>query len=339
MRRRCTTLAALLLAGSVHAQSLPSLAIDPSRISVSGLSSGAAMAVQLQVAYSSLFSAAGVVAGVPYGCADSTAWPRLFTATAICMDLPGDFVPFQGPPRAQAAIAAVQAAFDAGGIDDPGLLRRHRVYLFSGTADRTVPGAVMDAVHDFYRHWLPEQAIARVADIAAGHGFVTDGVGQDCAVTASPYLNDCGYDTAGALLAHLHGGPLRAPVEGASTEVFDQRPHGAAMAGMADEGFVYVPPACRDGTGCALHVVLHGCRQQAGAVGRRFVDGAGYLRWAAGNDIVLLFPQVRASRAWPVGDNPRGCWDWWGFSARRYAERDAPQMRAIVSMVRALGGP
>lgn len=40
--------------------------IDKSKITVSGISSGAAMAAQLQVAYSKLFSGAGLVAGRKY---------------------------------------------------------------------------------------------------------------------------------------------------------------------------------------------------------------------------------------------------------------------------------
>jgi hypothetical protein len=46
---------------------LPSLTIDPSEVSVSGLSSGGFMAVQAHVAYSATFKrGAGVVAGGPY---------------------------------------------------------------------------------------------------------------------------------------------------------------------------------------------------------------------------------------------------------------------------------
>jgi poly(3-hydroxybutyrate) depolymerase len=48
---------------------LRSYNVDSSRISVSGISSGGFMAVQLHVAYSSLFKGVGVVAGGPYYCA------------------------------------------------------------------------------------------------------------------------------------------------------------------------------------------------------------------------------------------------------------------------------
>lgn len=53
------------------AEALPRLQADLSRCSVSGLSSGAFMAVQLHLAHASMFSGAGIVAGGPYRCAQS----------------------------------------------------------------------------------------------------------------------------------------------------------------------------------------------------------------------------------------------------------------------------
>ena len=50
--------------------SLPALKLDPARAAVAGLSSGAYMAGQAQLAYPELFPNAALVAGGPYGCAD-----------------------------------------------------------------------------------------------------------------------------------------------------------------------------------------------------------------------------------------------------------------------------
>src|SRR5947207_7596243 len=53
---------------------VPSLAaygIDLQQTSVSGVSSGAGMAVQIHVAHSSIMRGIGVIAGVAYDCADS----------------------------------------------------------------------------------------------------------------------------------------------------------------------------------------------------------------------------------------------------------------------------
>ena len=60
-------LAAMLVAGGASATDapakLPSLKIDPARVTVAGLSSGAYMATQAQVAYPDVFHGAALVAG------------------------------------------------------------------------------------------------------------------------------------------------------------------------------------------------------------------------------------------------------------------------------------
>jgi poly(3-hydroxybutyrate) depolymerase len=80
--------------------------------------------------------------------------------------------------------------------------------------------------------------------------------------------------------------------------------------------------------------VFHGCRQGAATLGERFVSEAGYNRWADTNRLIVLYPQVGASW-WPY--NPRGCWDWWGYTGAQYATKDAPQIRAVLAMVERLG--
>src|SRR6267143_814326 len=65
------------------ADTLPALGADPSKTSVSGLSSGAFMAVQYQVAFSGSVIGAGVVAGGPYYCAAA----GFLSFTPICMGM------------------------------------------------------------------------------------------------------------------------------------------------------------------------------------------------------------------------------------------------------------
>ena len=65
-------LAALITVQAVAAP-LPQLMLDRAQTTVSGLSSGGYMAVQLHVAWSSLFHGAGVIAAGPYYCAQGTA--------------------------------------------------------------------------------------------------------------------------------------------------------------------------------------------------------------------------------------------------------------------------
>jgi hypothetical protein len=68
------TLVSVGLAGcSPQSDTLPKLGIDIDKTSVSGLSAGAYMAGQLQVAHSNSIIGAGIVAGGPYACAEASA--------------------------------------------------------------------------------------------------------------------------------------------------------------------------------------------------------------------------------------------------------------------------
>ena len=87
---------------------------------------------------------------------------------------------------------------------------------------------------------------------------------------------------------------------------------------------------------CRVHVAFHGCRQGAGEIGERFVREAGYNRWAQANRLIVLYPQVRAS--WRPF-NPRGCWDWWGYTGAAYHTREGAQIRAVQGMLERLSGP
>ncbi len=66
-------MALALFAPAVIAAPLPSLNIDKNQHTVSGISSGGYMAVQLHVAYSATFkTGAGVIAGGPFNCAENS---------------------------------------------------------------------------------------------------------------------------------------------------------------------------------------------------------------------------------------------------------------------------
>jgi poly(3-hydroxybutyrate) depolymerase len=134
-------------------------------------------------------------------------------------------------------------------------------------------------------------------------------------VTRDPYINDCDYDAAGELLKHLLG-PLRPPAKEGPLREFDQ-------------GYLYVPKSCEKER-CRVHVAFHGCRQS----GEQFPREAGYNRWAESNRLIVLYPQVKAS-FW----NPRGCWDWWGYSGSAYATKDGEQIRAVRAMLERLSAP
>src|SRR5262249_43825488 len=105
---------------------------------------------------------------------------------------------------------------------------------------------------------------------------------------------------------------------------------------MGDEGYVFVPSACEQGAACRVHIALHGCKQDAGTIGRLFVEQTGYNAWADANRIIVLYPQTKASPFWPF--NPEGCWDWWSYidHSDDYVTKAGKQIAAIKAMLDAL---
>src|SRR4051812_9587144 len=69
-----------LLAGVAQAQVVALPNMNTTQVTVSGLSSGAYMAVQFEVAFSRTVRGAGVIAGGPYFCSQGS----VFTATTSC---------------------------------------------------------------------------------------------------------------------------------------------------------------------------------------------------------------------------------------------------------------
>jgi poly(3-hydroxybutyrate) depolymerase len=317
----------MLFAAAAAAEPLPALRTQPAGVTASGLSSGGYMAVQFHVAHSASVSGGGAIAGGPYYCAQGSLWAAYWN----CMT-PKPWAPL--PPSALLKRQTDALAL-AGKIDATKNLAGAPVWLFSGTRDRTVAPEVVTAGRTFYEAYGAKAVL--IADKPAGHGMPTHDAGRACETTESPFINDCGYDAAGALLAHLLG-VLRPPSKSAEGRLlqFDQRPYGSRDISMDDIAYVYVPNACGRG-GCRVHVAFHGCRQGADEVGMRFVSEAGYNRWADTNLLVVLYPQAVA-RWWPLF-NPRGCWDWWGYTGAPYATRDGAQIRAVSAMLARLGQP
>jgi poly(3-hydroxybutyrate) depolymerase len=324
------------------ATSLPALGAVLDATSVSGISSGAYMAGQFQMAHAKLVTGAAIIAGGPYGCSESvfadsipgpgTAFLNLSKAVNGCMlDLLG--VWGVGDANVLAAKANSRAA--KGEIDPLANVVNDRVYLFSGTADRTVVPSIVKHAADFYaKLGVPASNIKFVNTFPAGHAFVTESEGASCDRTGEPYIVDCDYDQAGELLRHIYG-PLATAnsAPGGQFVEFDQRPfHSGQMPdGMADKGVVYVPVACAKDGGCRIHIAFHGCAQNREKVGDAFIKETGFARWADTNKLVILFPQVATTVS-----NPQGCWDWWGYTGHDYLTRTAPQIVSVYNMIDAL---
>ena len=232
-RTAVAALAAALLPGvSGAAENLGDITkdirIDPLGITVSGVSSGAYMAVQFQVAYSSMVKGVGVIAGGPDLCARHTK-PRLTSklplegidgpnAGFICSQawvgswyadqhyLAGATAGIVGSPDIRGSISETKQLYRQRKIDNPANIRSAKVWLFSGGQDVTdvttpsdtlVPPYIVASVGRFYTHFgadvkMPDQSHS------AAHSMVVDNKAKQCPDVTKPApppytcVNACG---------------------------------------------------------------------------------------------------------------------------------------------------
>lgn len=307
-------LALCLLVSSAHAS-----------LTVSGLSSGGYFAHQFHVAFSSVVSGAGILAGGPFWCAKG----NVNDALNRCMDTAG------GAPRVDDSLDEALRREREGRIDPLKNLAHARVFLLSGTADRTVLPVMTQRLRSSYKAWgVSESRLTVVDRLSVGHAFPTLDFGNPCEDPSNPpYISNCGRDIAGEMLSALIAS-VKERGEASAERLFEfPQAHGVDPAGisLAKTGFAYVPEGCENNqTECHLHVAFHGCRQTTEDVGMDYVLHTGYNHWAEANKIIVLYPQ--AVRNFFLG-NPRGCWDWWGYTGPLYHTKDGPQMKVIANVI------
>ncbi len=302
---------------------IPAFNADRSRISVSGISSGAYMAGQLHVAHSATIHGAALLAGGPYYCAEGS----LQKGLGPCIK--------GGDTGLDALATYAEAMAKSGQIDALDNLADDTVWLFHGSKDVTVSGEVVRAAKEMYERIAPGIRTALIDDIEVTHGMPTVDKGVGCSEIKAPFLNACAYDAAGTLLAMLH--PPLAERTAATGELRQIDQLGYDDAGMLEKAYLYVPASCAAGESCGVHIAFHGCQQSAEFVGDAFVRDAGYNEWAESNRLLVLYPQVASSKLAPM--NPLGCWDWWGYTDENYATRSGVQITSVMAMIEALSAP
>ncbi len=330
---------------AVFADEAPKLAgyqADLSQTSVSGLSSGGFMTAQFHVAYSDMLVGAGIIAGGPFYCVGSYETNPdyfLFQAESTCMS---PLTKSVGPDGKKLWEKAKKFAQE-NKVADLNNLKNDKVYIFSGSNDKTVYTTVVDQVEDFYRAaGLPTENIKYNKNINAGHAIIVEDTGVQCPDTDSPYINDCNFMQSHRILEHIYG-KLNPPAESNKLSgkiiKFDQSEFlEDENTSMAKEAYVYVPEACETES-CKVHVAIHGCRQGAAVIGDTYYTKTGYNEIADTNKIIVLYPQIKPSQ--PIPYNPKGCWDFWGYSSSDpenpvFYTRESPQMKAIVGMLKRL---
>ncbi|MBL8481677.1 MAG: hypothetical protein JNJ60_05740 [Rhodocyclaceae bacterium] len=354
------------------APSLPSYRARADDVSVSGISSGAYMAIQFGTAFSAQVTGVGATAGGPYYCAATDASKDFNLRRVIRRCMQGDPAYGKDPITndwMQKLYTATQNFAAAGKIDKLDNLKRQKIWLFHGYNDGIVKQPVMDRLYEYYSHYVPPQQIFYKSGLNAGHAQISascasqSGACNTCPTTGGNFINQCQdrpaalgtYDAVGAMLQHIYGALHPPAAPGGQIVAFRQdeftrsnRGHDyPGLISMSDTGYAYVPAHCSTNAGCRVHIAFHGCMQSADALDDFFYRNAGYNEWADQNAIIVLYPQTTAKLPSVVTPlNPMGCWDWWGYndlfdSEGRYATKAGLQVAAVKAMLDRLtqGGP
>lgn len=326
MRKVVRLIAAIYVsAGIVPASAAPKLDLELEGTTVSGLSSGGYMATQMHLAHSDWIAGAGIIAAGPYYCGQND----IKTALKRCVNKQNGDIPLS-------VLSNQISQWDKSGkIAATRNLSDDKVWILHGTQDNKVIQPVTRALVEQYRAFIGPTGLAFIDDKPFSHHFPTLSSGTDCDKSAPPFIGNCGYDAAGAMLNHLYDN-LAEPASEPSGQLvnIDQGLAGEFADTLGPEGYVYIPRQCQSGQTCKLHISFHGCNQNAQVVGTQYAENTGFNRWADANGIVVLYPQTKSSMLMPL--NPQGCWDWWGYTDANYATREGRQIQAISTLVNAL---
>jgi hypothetical protein len=339
--------------------------------SVSGISSGAFMAVQFGMANSAVIAGVGATAGGPYFCAGDDAAGKFDLSSVLARCMQGDPL-YQKQPINQQQMARMfkqtNAWAKAGKIDATTNLARQRIWIFHGYNDGVVKAAVADALYAFYAHYVNPGQIFYKDNLKAGHAQLsaacptTKSVCNPCDKTGGDFINVCQddpgsalYDAEGSLLQHIYGTLNPKNTTGLTGRIVEFSQSEFALDGlgnpnnlhisMADTGYAYLPADCEAMQPCRVHIAFHGCQQSAEKIGSVFYQFAGYNEWADANHLIVLYPQTIAS--YPIlpslPANPQGCWDWWGYndffdSQGKYATKQGLQIAAVRRILDRLAG-
>lgn len=314
----CTLFAAVLASQAQATSPLPRGAqID--QVTVSGISSGAAMALQYAVAHSASVNGVAAIAGPSWACAKG------FVSTAIndCMC---------GRQPVPSALPLARELARSGAIDPlvngrPQALNRG--FIFHSPLDATVVASTGQASANFLASFIGAPPVVDNGNAGdgsnrAGHGIISPGGSDRC--EAGPkdrsFVRQCGQDDNARDLFHaLFPGVAQDPakrlaqVSATDIQAFDQRPFirevtrsGEYIApdtlafffyptrserrqrlDLATTGYFHVPPSCQAaGARCGLHIAFHGCKQQV----REFALTTGYVHWAEQHKQIILFPAI-----------------------------------------------
>ncbi|MBS0057666.1 PHB depolymerase family esterase [Yersinia sp. Marseille-Q3913] len=344
---------------------LPKLHIDNERIGITGISSGAYMAIQAQLSVPYAFKKAGILAGGPYACAEGLNLEiedgyQLFKCMNDMLDTEPYFIsakrhmtPTNISHWALRATARGKYEYNTPGYSDLDNLQGGVVYFLHGVDDKVVIPEVANAAVEVYKQIrsinfmngkLIEDKPVKIEIINDGnrdfqHTFPTRASRTSaCDKSESPFIAACGIDAAGLIFENLYKKsifPVNKDDIDYTTEFYQASiDANLAQGSLAERGYAYIPKLCASGTKCGVLIALHGCNQNAERpdIGTQFVNKTGFNRWADAYNVIMLYPQIHTTEK-----NPSSCWDWMGYTGKNFAQSDATQIEFFISMLKAIG--
>lgn len=297
--------------------------LDRERISASGLSAGGFLAHLLHLNFPEIFKGVGIFAGGPFGVSQEA--NILFMRKILATKKIDAFD----------MLARYRHAQNSAKMGDLNLIKKQPVYIFYSKKDPVVNASIGEALVKFYQTLGAEKIKVKTSEYA-GHGLPVISGGVDKKITATPFLINCDFEASHQALEHIYGQNIFMPFKDSTIPAgklldFNQKPFKNSFGKvdyLANQGYVYLPPAALNGERCGLHLVLHGCQQSVQFIGKDFINYSGFMDWADKNKLIILFPQSQKTLR-----NPPGCWDWFGLSDKNYANRDSKLMQTLIAMI------
>lgn len=331
--------AALLTIAAVEARAqqidLSALNGDGESVSISGVSSGAAMAVQYAIAHSDAIAGVGSIAGPGWDCAEGSLAKGM--NDCMCGHNKVSLKPDKARQLAEKGEIARLSANNAP-------IKLQRSYVFQSPADATVVEQSGQASIDFLRDFIKKEPVVDFGNKdngsrRAGHGIINPDGPDSCEFNGAEttYVRKCGNeDNAGNLFHALFAPeetqnpatqrkavPLGKVLPFQQQKYIDKVLDGDVAVSPDDwrffglipwtserrkhldmdaTGYIYVPPDCTNSTPqCRVHIALHGCKQD----GEKFAKSAGYNNWADYYKVIVVYPAIKQSAAL-VGEACKG---------------------------------
>jgi poly(3-hydroxybutyrate) depolymerase len=301
------------------ATSLTKYNLNLSNIASAGVSSGGAMATQFHYAHSANVKYEAQIAGAPYYCSQDS----LVTAENCQLGIFSE--------NLQRLESQAVNFGNEGLIDPTSDLAGSKGYFYSGTHDDVVAKASVQN-SEAELQYFGGTTIDNYTT-PSGHGWISPNGPVTCALTESPFINNCGIDPEQAFLSYFYG-TLNAKATTATGSLieFNQNtyaPGGNAAAYNLDPtGYVFVPNSCAGGAACNLIVVFTGCLGSTESIGTQLMTDGNVDNWADTNNMVVLYPQL--------GTLYGSCWDFYGYTGSHFAFKSGPQIQTVWNMVEAL---